>query len=58
MLASRGLRETGQGIERVDDAGMRTRLRAAARRIGARALVATVVLTAIALALPVSRVRD
>ena len=53
VLASRGLRETGQGIARVEDAGLVARLRARARSIATRAVVLTLVLTAIVLALPV-----
>lgn len=52
MLASRGLRETGHGVERIADAGLRERLRARARGIGVRALLLAAVLTGIALALP------
>ena len=52
VLASRGLRETGQGVERIADAGLRDRLRARGRAVGTRALLATLAVMAIALALP------
>lgn len=52
VLASRGLRETGQGVEPIADPAVRDRLRARGRAVGRRALAATLVVMALALALP------
>jgi hypothetical protein len=52
VLASRGLRETATGMERIGDSALRARLWSRARAIGIRAALATLVVTALALALP------
>ena len=51
-LASRGLRDFGQGPEAIDDDEELTAVRAQARSLGQRAVMITLVITALALIVP------
>lgn len=51
-LASRGLRDMDEGLETIQDAGELAVLRSQARAVGRSALITTLAVTAVAVALP------
>jgi hypothetical protein len=53
-LAARGSRKTGESEEKIEDGQELVQVRRQARQVNIKALVAAIVLTCIALALPVS----